>query len=66
MTSSEIDIQGAGPASLVPRLLRDALAVSASPAASGGALWKLAEPGRQLDANIVHLPGGQRVDTHAP
>jgi len=49
----------------VPRILCDALAVTASPAESGGALWKLAEPGRQLDANIVYLPARQRVDAHA-
>ena len=29
-----------------------------------GALWKLAEPGRQLDANLVRLAPGQHVDTH--
>nr|WP_241562710.1 hypothetical protein [Streptomyces hoynatensis] len=29
-----------------------------------GALWKLAEPGRQLDANLVHLPAHQRVERH--
>ena len=29
-----------------------------------GARWTLAEPGRQLDANLIHLPAGQRVDTH--
>ncbi|MEU8352154.1 MULTISPECIES: hypothetical protein [Streptomyces] len=32
---------------------------------AAGALWKLAEPGRQLDANVVRLPPRQRVDTHA-
>lgn len=30
-----------------------------------GALWKLAEAGRQLDANVIHLPAGQVVETHA-
>lgn len=29
-----------------------------------GARWRLAEPGRQLDANLIHLPAGHRVDTH--
>ncbi|TDO66454.1 hypothetical protein EV651_10419 [Kribbella sp. VKM Ac-2571] len=29
-----------------------------------GARWTLAEPGRQLDANLIHRPAGQRVDTH--
>ena len=52
----------AGP--VVPRILGDARAITASPA-SGGALWKLAESGRQIDANVIHLPGGQRVDAHA-
>jgi quercetin dioxygenase-like cupin family protein len=60
VTSSEIHIQDA-----VPRILCDARAVTASPVGADGALWKLAEPGRQLDANIVHLPPGQHVDTHA-
>lgn len=27
-------------------------------------MWKLAEAGRQLDANLIHLPPRQRVDTH--
>jgi quercetin dioxygenase-like cupin family protein len=29
-----------------------------------GARWTLSEPGRQLDPNLIHLPAGQRVDTH--
>jgi quercetin dioxygenase-like cupin family protein len=29
-----------------------------------GALWKLAEPGRQLDANLVRLPAGAEVGEH--
>lgn len=52
-----------GPA--VPRILGNAHAVTARPGIPGGALWKLAEPGRQLDANLIHLPRGQRVATHA-
>lgn len=31
---------------------------------SAGALWRLAEPGRQLDANVVRIPAAGRVDTH--
>jgi quercetin dioxygenase-like cupin family protein len=31
---------------------------------AAGARWTLAEAGRQLDANLIHLPPGQRVDTH--
>lgn len=52
-----------GPA--VPRILCDAHAATARLPASGGALWKLAESGRQLDANLIHLPRGQHIDTHA-
>nr|WP_228047467.1 cupin domain-containing protein [Saccharopolyspora sp. HNM0983] len=32
---------------------------------AGGVLWKLAEPGRQLDANLVHLAADQHVPAHA-
>lgn len=56
----------AGPGSdePVPRILCDAPAVTANLPASSGALWKLAEPGRQLDANLIHLAAGQHIDTH--
>ncbi|GAA3170163.1 MULTISPECIES: hypothetical protein [Streptomyces] len=48
----------------VPSVLCDVVALAAD--ASGGAAvrWKLAESGRQLDANVVHLTAGQRVDAH--
>lgn len=50
----------------VPRLLcDDARELAARPAAPAGVLWKLAESGRQLDANVVRLPPGGTVDTHA-
>jgi quercetin dioxygenase-like cupin family protein len=45
-------------------LLCDAAALIGSEPAHAGALWKLAEPGRQLDANIVHLHAHHRVETH--
>jgi len=45
------------------RLLCDVTALTDAPA-SAGVLWKLTEPGRQLDANVVHLAPGRRVDTH--
>lgn len=48
-----------------PRRLCDVQALAGADPAHAGALWKLAEPGRQLDANVVHLPTGQRVETHA-
>ncbi|WP_258054981.1 cupin domain-containing protein [Streptomyces sp. Ru71] len=47
----------------VPRSLCDVRAL-AVPGAAPGVTWKLAESGRQLDANVVHLPPGERVDTH--
>ncbi|MCZ2524792.1 cupin domain-containing protein [Streptomyces sp. HB2AG] len=48
------------------RLLCDVRALAAeTPAERGGAVWRLDEPGRQLDSNLVHLPPGRRVDTHA-
>ncbi|MFJ6692086.1 hypothetical protein [Streptomyces sp. NPDC091294] len=49
----------------LPRVLCDtALLLSPGGEAAAGVLWKLAEPGRQLDANVVRLPAGGRVDTH--
>ncbi|MEV7602122.1 hypothetical protein AB0O91_32615 [Kitasatospora sp. NPDC089797] len=30
----------------------------------GGALWRLQEEGRQLDANVVRLPAGAEVPAH--
>jgi quercetin dioxygenase-like cupin family protein len=49
----------------VPCILGDFEALTGELPESRGALWKLAEPGRQLDANLVHLPPGQHVGTHA-
>lgn len=49
----------------VPRRLCDVRDIAGQDPQSAGALWKLAEPGRQLDANLVHLPPGERVETHA-
>ncbi|MFF2202137.1 cupin domain-containing protein [Streptomyces sp. NPDC058145] len=47
-----------------PRVLCDARALAADPPVPSGVLWKLAEGGRQLDANVVRLAPGARVDTH--
>lgn len=47
-----------------PRLLCDTGALVGLSPGHGGALWKLAEQGRQLDANVVHLPAHQGVETH--
>ncbi|GGV40939.1 hypothetical protein GCM10010293_46540 [Streptomyces griseoflavus] len=50
---------------LLPRILCDTAELAAGAGdASAGALWRLAESGRQLDANVVHLPAEHRVDTH--
>ena len=55
----------AHPDPAVPHILGDFEALTEVLPASRGALWKLAEPGRQLDANLVHLPPGQHVGAHA-
>ncbi|WP_369383742.1 hypothetical protein [Streptomyces sp. cg36] len=38
--------------------------LDAADQAQGGALWRLAEEGRQLDANLVRLPAGTGVPEH--
>ncbi|MDT0419223.1 hypothetical protein RM574_27460 [Streptomyces sp. DSM 41982] len=51
-----------GPA---PRLLADFDAVlREAPGEARGALWRLAEEGRQLDANLVRLGPGEAVGAH--
>ncbi|MEU0722322.1 hypothetical protein ABZ498_34760 [Streptomyces lavendulocolor] len=42
----------------MPEVTRDV------PADRSGALWRLAEEGRQLDANVVRLAAGTRVAVH--
>ncbi|GAA2242730.1 hypothetical protein GCM10010430_25410 [Kitasatospora cystarginea] len=50
----------------VPRLLADLTeCVAAASPDQRGALWRLAEPGRQLDANLVRLPADGAVEEHA-
>lgn len=56
---------GGSPAAPVPQLLCDTRALAEPADNPPGALWRLAEDGRQLDANLVHLPPGQHVGTHA-
>ncbi|MFC7894369.1 cupin domain-containing protein [Streptomyces sp. NPDC057381] len=49
----------------LPRVLCDtAELLSLGDDTAAGALWRLAEPGRQLDANVVRVPAGGRVGTH--
>jgi quercetin dioxygenase-like cupin family protein len=47
-----------------PVVLCDTQALAGALPAPAGALWKLAESGRRLDANLIHLPPRRRVDTH--
>jgi quercetin dioxygenase-like cupin family protein len=49
------------------RVLCDVQEAAAAGAADGaaGILWKLADAGRQLDANLVRLAPGARVPAHA-
>ncbi|MEU6463006.1 hypothetical protein [Streptomyces sp. NPDC046976] len=56
------EAEGAKP---VPELLCDARALAEEPPVSSGVLWKLAEGGRQLDANVVRIAPGGRIAAHA-
>lgn len=47
-----------------PAILCDTRMLTGQVPATLGALWKLAEPGRQLDANFILLPPGERIKTH--
>lgn len=58
------DGAGTAPQAPEPSVLCDTRALTALTPAPAGALWRLVEPGRQLDANVVHLPAGQQVDSH--
>ncbi|WP_069817055.1 hypothetical protein [Streptomyces sp. TP-A0874] len=49
----------------VPQVLCDTAALTADLSAPSGALWRLAESGRQLDSNLVHLPAHGLVGSHA-
>ncbi|MFG1810898.1 cupin domain-containing protein [Streptomyces sp. NPDC049040] len=49
----------------VAQVLADARALAADAAGATGVRWKLAESGRQLDANLVHLAPGEHIATHA-
>ncbi|GGW46605.1 hypothetical protein GCM10010503_24180 [Streptomyces lucensis JCM 4490] len=65
MTSPPPDDSGpAGDPGAAPRVLCDTRALAAAPPVAAGVLWKLTESGRQLDANVVRLAAGGRVETH--
>jgi quercetin dioxygenase-like cupin family protein len=49
-----------------PRVVHDMQLVLADHTAlPPGVSWRLAEPGRQLDANVVNLAAGNTIETHA-
>jgi quercetin dioxygenase-like cupin family protein len=48
-----------------PQVLCDTQALAGVPPETAGVLWKLAEAGRQLDANVVRLAPGGRVTAHS-
>ncbi|WP_431902806.1 cupin domain-containing protein [Amycolatopsis thermoflava] len=51
-----------GPSETLPANIQE---IAAAGDGAPGILWRLREEGRQLDANLVHLPAGERIGTHA-
>ncbi|MGW8374913.1 hypothetical protein [Streptomyces sp. ODS28] len=47
-----------------PRVLCDTASLASGVPRATGALWRLDEPGRQLDANLVHVPPRERIASH--
>ncbi|MFJ1812530.1 MULTISPECIES: cupin domain-containing protein [unclassified Streptomyces] len=64
MTVADGDSPNPAEGAPVPRVLFDTGTLAALGPASTGAVWRLAEPARQLDANIVRIPPDQRVEPH--
>lgn len=67
MTDAADDPAGAPmSAATGPRILADTSALAASTAAADerGAVWRLAEPTRHLDANVIAVPPGASIDAH--
>jgi len=56
---------GPEPEAAIPRILCDTAALTAAASSEAGVLWKLAESGRQLDANLVRLNPGRHIAAHA-
>lgn len=63
--AAEVFIQATATDPDAARVLCDVRALAGEPPAPRGVLWKLAEPGRQLDANVVRLPAGEHIAAHA-
>ncbi|WP_406276124.1 hypothetical protein OHT93_31445 [Streptomyces sp. NBC_00191] len=64
MAGADSDSPGPTGNAPVPRVLCETGSLAVLDSARAGALWRLAEPGRQLDANIVQIPPTRRVDSH--
>jgi quercetin dioxygenase-like cupin family protein len=65
VTVADGDSSNAAGAAPAPRILFDVGTLEALGPESTGAVWRLSESGRQLDANVVRITPGQRVETHA-
>ncbi|MGW0084083.1 hypothetical protein [Streptomyces sp. NPDC003393] len=53
------------PETAAARVLCDVGVLAGEQSVATGVLWKLAESGRQLDANLIRLPAGEHIGTHA-
>lgn len=49
----------------LPRVLADTSSLTSGTPSESGAVWRLAEPHRDLDANIIALPPGESIASHA-
>lgn len=47
-----------------PRILADSRALAGAEPEARGAVWRLDETQRHLDANVIALPPGGRIDEH--
>ncbi|MER6418541.1 cupin domain-containing protein [Streptomyces sp. NPDC001137] len=56
---------GPEPEAAIPRILGNTDALTATASSDTAVLWKLAESGRQLDANLVRLTPGRHIAPHA-
>ncbi|WP_051371159.1 cupin domain-containing protein [Streptomyces sp. 142MFCol3.1] len=61
---SEAQTAGQPGEAAVARMLCDVQALTGTSPEPAGVLWKLAESGRQLDANLIRLAAGERIGTH--
>lgn len=64
MPEAEPEPTGRQDEAAAPRVLCDSRALTSEPPTPAGVLWKLAEPGRQLDANLIRMPAGGTIGTH--